>query len=156
MDNSEQSLVLLRLVLENLSKPENLSNHPWVNSRMVKEACDRNAGLSVQPPGMQLIQTISRLFRKMIPNMPPKHGLRLDTRWGEFGILAAQYFAPLIFNYPFPVSLREAWQDIDRAILLFVFGDNKNIKEDDLNRYRLIGDEPEIAPNSTISDWHRK
>lgn len=156
MDNSEQALVNLRSVLENLSKPENLSNHPWVKSRMVEEARDRNPDLSLQPPGMQLIQTISTLFSKMIPNKPPKHGLRLDNRWGEFGILAAQYFAPLLFNYPFPTSLREAWQVIDRAILLFVFGDGKDIKEDDLNRYRLIGDEPEIAPNSTISDWHRK
>jgi hypothetical protein len=63
MNDSEQGLVLLRSVLENLSKPENLSDHPWVNSRMVAEACDRNPDLSVQPPGMQLIQTISSLFR---------------------------------------------------------------------------------------------
>jgi len=92
MDNSEQSLVYLRLVLDNLSKPENLSNHPWVNSRIVEEACNQFPDLRKQLPGMQLIQAVSDLFRKMIPNIPPKRGVRLDNHWGEFGILAAQYF----------------------------------------------------------------
>jgi hypothetical protein len=156
MDNNDQSLALLREILENLSKPENLIHHPWLKSRMVADSRRRNLELGKNPPGVQLIQTISDLFCKMIPNLPPKHGVRLDNRWGEFGILAAQYFAPLLFNYPFPASLREAWQGIDHAILLFVFGEKKEINEDDLNRYRLIGNEPEIAPNSTISDWHRK
>lgn len=156
MDDTEQGLVLLRTVLENLDQPEKLNTHPWVNSRMVTEACDRNPGLNGLAPGERLVQTISSIFRMMMPNTPPRRGLRLDTHWGEFGILASQYFAPLVFNLPYPGSLREAWQNIDRAILLFVFNDDKGIKEEDHIRYQLIGNEPEIAPNSTISDWHRK
>jgi hypothetical protein len=156
MNNSEEFIDLLRLVLENLSKPENLSSHPWVKSHMIEEACRLTPDLRQRSAGTQLIQTISSLFRKMMPNMPPKRGLRLDNHWGEFGILAAQYFAPLLYNFPFPVSLREAWQSIDRAIILFVFDKKNDITTEDLKLYQLIGNEPDIAPNSTISDWHRK
>lgn len=87
--------------------------------------------------------------------MPPKRGKRLDTRWGEFGLLAAYYFAPLVFGTQKPTSLREAWQSIDRAILLFVFG-NEDVSDADRARYRLVGGESGIASDSTISDWHRK
>lgn len=156
MDDSEQGLVLLKTVLENLGQTEKLNAHPWVNSRMVIEAGNRNPGLNELTPGERLVQTLSGIFRLMMPNTSPKRGLRLDTHWGEFGILASQYFAPLEFNLPFPASLREAWQNIDQAILLFVFNNNKDITEEDRIRYQLIGNEPEIAPNSTISDWHRK
>ena len=156
MDDSEQSLVLLRTVLDNLGQPEKLAAHPWASSRMVVEAADRNPGLNKLAPGERLVQTISSIFRMMMPNTPPRRGLRLDTHWGEFGILASQYFAPLLFNLPNPGSLREAWQNIDQAILLFVFNNDKTITDEDRTRYQLIGSEPEIAPNSTISDWHRK
>ena len=156
MDDSEQGLVLLRAVLDNLDQPEKLDAHPWASSRMVVEAGERNPGLKKLAPGERLVQTISSIFRMMMPNMPPRRGLRLDTHWGEFGILASQYFAPLVFNLPHPGSLREAWQNIDQAILLFVFNDDKDITDEDRIRYQLIGNEPEIAPNSTISDWHRK
>ncbi len=156
MDESEKFMDLLRKILENLNQPEKLNDHPWVESNMVAETCLRTAGLSELAPGVQLVQTICSIFRMTMPNTPPRQGLRLDTHWGEFGILAAQYFAPYEFNLPFPSSLREAWQNIDRAILLFVFNKDKDINKEDRNRYQLIGNEPEIAPNSTISDWHRK
>ena len=156
MDESRANMELLRNILENLYQPEKIDRHPWIKSRMVAEACNQQPGLITQSPGRQLIQAICNQFIKMMPNNPPRRSLRLDSQWGEFGILAAQYFAPYLFDLPYPASLREAWQGIDRAILLFVFNNDKNISDEDRDRYQLIGDEPEIAPNSTISDWHRK
>ncbi len=80
----------------------------------------------------------------------------MDTRWGEFGILAAQYFAPLLYGEPTPVSLREAWGHIDHCILLFVYGKSgEALPESEKEPYKLVGNEPEITPNSTLSDWHR-
>jgi hypothetical protein len=156
MSESRSDMDLLREVLENLHQPEKLNKHPWIKNRMVVEACNQQPGLSIQSPGRQLIQAICSEFLLMLPDRSPSRGLRLDTRWGEFGILAAQYFAPYLFDLPYPASLRDAWQGIDKAILLFVFNNQNNISEQDRNRYQLIGNEPEIAPNSTISDWHRK
>jgi hypothetical protein len=39
--------------------------------------------------------------------------------------------------------------------LLFVFG-REDVSDDERTRFRLVGDEPGIASDSTISDWHRK
>lgn len=156
MNEFKPDMVLLRNILENLHQPEKLDKHPWVKSLMVAEACNQQKGLNTQPPGRQLIQAILNQYLKMMPKNPPRRSLRLDTRWGEFGILAAQYFAPYSFDLPYPASLRDAWQGIDRAILFFVFHRDNNISEEDCKRFQLIGNEPQIAANSTISDWHRK
>jgi hypothetical protein len=98
---------------------------------------------------------VNEVFRKMMPLQPPRKGKRLDTRWGVFGILAAQYFAPLLRGNPFPSSLREAWGSIDESILFFVFGAEEP-SEIERAKYCFAGNEPEPAPNSTLSDWHRK
>lgn len=156
MKESNQATILLKTIVENLYTPEKLDNHPWAHGRMVKKACELDNSLRKLSPGGQLVETICIIFRKMMPNLPPRCGIRLDTRWGEFGILAAQYFAPYVFGVPYPTSFREAWQGIDRAILLFAFNREVDVSEEDRNRYNLVGDEPEIAPDSTISDWHRK
>ena len=108
-------------------------------------------------PGHRLVIAIGKIFPQMMPSTPPRHGKRLDTRWGEFGILASQYFAPLQFGIPVPASLREAWGRIDKSILLFAYGKpEQQISEDEMNAYKLVGDETEVAPNSTLSDWNRK
>lgn len=156
MSGSDREVKLLKNILVNINDPDNLDNHPWVNSLMVDEAINNNPGFSELSPGRRLIKTICNLFPKMMPDVPPKRGIRLDNHWGEFGIVAAQYFAPLLFNYPQPLTLKEAWQEIDKAILLFVNANQPNLDEKDLNQYRIIGSEKEIAPYSTISDWHRK
>jgi hypothetical protein len=92
-----------------------------------------------------------------MPSTPPKRGKRLDTRWGEFGILAAQYFAPIQFGAPSPASLRDAWGRIDPSILFFVYGKSPDaLTHAEKEAYRLVGDEPGVAPSSTLSDWHRK
>ncbi len=147
----------LREILENLRVPERLDTHPWVNYLFVREATSEDPSLAAKNPGSQLVGAVKRIFSSMMPTTPPKRGKRLDTRWGEFGLLAAQYFAPFVFGLPAPQSMREAWGKIDLAILWFVFEKTpENLAEADISRYKLVRDEPETAPNSTISDWHRK
>lgn len=146
----------LKEILENLTTPDKLDSHPWTRKLFVIDACKEFPEIQMLSPGRQLVEAVTRIFLKIMPALPPRRGLRLDTRWGEFGILAALYFAPYRFGEPKPTSLREAWQGIDKAILLFVFGQSKEITAEDRERFRLVGGETEIAANSTISDWHRK
>ena len=156
LDGSDEDLSLLRRVLENLSTPERLDDHPWTRSRFVVHECESSPSLRRRSPGVQLTVTVARLFRRMMPPAPPRQGKRLDTRWGEFGLLAARYFAPFLFGLPYPASLREAWGGIDAAILRFV-GDGRLTPADpQAAPYLLTAGEPGIAPESTLSDWHRK
>ncbi len=136
------SIELLKSILANLREPEQLNDHPW---------CDSKNG-----SGEGLVEMTTAAFRRMTPPGPPRDGKRLDTRWGAFGILAAQYFAPLALGEPFPSSLREAWNGLDRAILFFVYGRLDGLSEEEIAKYRFAGNEIEPAPNSTLSDWHRK
>jgi hypothetical protein len=146
----------LKQILENLRSPERLDDHPWTQSLLVQAQAAADPTLAQKGPGLQLALAVSQLFKESMPATPPnQQGKRLDTRWGEFGLLAAQYFAPFLFGTPSPASLKEAWGRIDPAILLFVNG-KAAPSEEDRDRYRLVGGEMEVAPNSTISDWHRK
>ncbi len=147
----DQNIILLKEILDNLSQPEKLNHHPWLGCRFVAEI----SGTS-QPSGARLVEAVTGVFMKIRPAMPPRRGVRLDTRWGEFGLLAALYFAPGRFGILFPSTMREAWESIDQAILLFVFGNDTQISVEDREKYRLVGGELEPAPNSTLSDWHRK
>lgn len=147
----DQNIIYLKEILDNLSRPEKLNNHPWLSSRFAIEFSGTN-----RPSGAQLVEAVTNIFMKIRPAMPPRRGLRLDTRWGEFGLLAALYFAPGRFGIPYPATMREAWENIDKAILLFIFGNDTQISAEDREKYRLVGGELEPAPNSTLSDWHRK
>jgi hypothetical protein len=147
----------LRAILENIRHPEMLDSHPWVSRLFVKDAVARLPELGRQGPGAQLAGALADFFVKTLPSAPPRRGKRLDTRWGEFGLLAAQYFAPLRFGVPVPGSLRDAWGRIDRVILLYVFGRGaESLSQNEIAVYKLVGDESEVAPNSTLSDWHTK
>ena len=141
---------LLREILENLRKPQLLDDHPWA----IKNSLE--AATIGESSGEQLVQKTFAVFRKMTPNQPPRVGKRLDTQWGVFGILAAQYFYPFQVNKPFPTSLKEAWHSMDDAILYFAFGQSEGISETDAKIYRFAGNELEPLANSTLSDWHRK
>jgi len=153
---ADAQLDLLKQILKNLHFPDRLDAHPWVNSLTVREAIARDASLARKSPGAQLALTVGELFRQMLPATPPQDGKRLDTRWGRFGILAANYFAPLLFGRMYPRTLREAWRRIDQAILLFVYGKTSDqLTLEQIQAYRLVGDEWNFAANSTISDWHR-
>lgn len=150
-------LETLKYILENSLQPEILDSHPWTKKLIVSEAATDNLSLESNGQGRQLVATVTKLFTQMMPSTPPKHGKRLDTRWGEFGILAAQYFVPITFGTPSPTSLRDAWGHIDQSILLFVYGKSgDSLSDAEKETYKLVGDELGVAPNSTISDWHRK
>jgi hypothetical protein len=147
----------LRIILENMHTPDALNTHAWANRLFVTASVSTDSGRQDQGPGQRLVEAVGDVFVKMMPGTSPRHGKRLDTRWGEFGLLAAMYFAPLKFGAPVPTSLRDAWGRIDSSILLFVFGGNAdNLQKEQVDAYKLVGDEPEAAPNSTLSDWHRK
>ena len=149
---SPEYLEELKTILENSLHPQRLDSHPWSASPIVQEVDGDSAG-----PGRRLVLAVSQLFAQMMPSTPPKRGKRLDTRWGEFGLLAAQYFAPLQYGAPSPASLRDAWGRIDASILLFVYGSPaESLTPLERETYKLVGDEPEVAPSSTLSDWHRK
>ena len=143
------TISLLKDILDHLHEPWLLDSHPWAQGRLAQRAPGAK-------PGERLVQAIRQVFRETMPSAPPRRGKRLDTRWGEFGLLAAQYFAPLAFGLPRPRTQREAWQAIDSAILLFVFGADVVPTDEQRAAYRIVGDEPEIAPNSTISGWNSK
>ncbi len=152
----EAPVTLLKRILENLRTPERLHAHPWIASLTVQEAVRQDPGLGRKSPGAQLTLAIGALFREMQPATPPDGGKRIDTRWGRFGILAADYFAPLLYGRIYPRTLREAWRRIDPAILLFVYGKAaEELTPQQVRAYQLIGDESVFAANSTISDWHR-
>jgi hypothetical protein len=148
---------LLKSILENIHHPERLDEHPWVSRDFVQEAVRRNQSLQSERPGRQLVRALAELFPRTMPSVPPRRGKRLDTHWGEFGLLAALYFAPLRLGLPAPNSLRDAWGRIDQAILLYVYGlGAEGLSEKEIETYRLVRHEVEVAPTSTLSDWHCK
>ncbi len=154
MDNQPTSKEL-KIILDNLNAPERLDDHPWTKSQVVREYVANNPDVRIYSPGRQLAITISQLFRNMIPSTMPKHGKRLDTSWGQFGILASQYFAPFVYGTVPPNSLRDAGGRIDQAIRLFVFNKTDQEPTDiDLHKYIIVGEEAELIPVSTLSDWH--
>ena len=155
MTHDDSQLELLRLILENMLQPRRLDAHPWAKSLLVVQARIDVPDLLMKSPGQQLAAAIAKAFRQMMPATPPRQGKRLDTRWGEFGLLAAQYFSPFLFGQPSPESLRDAWGCIDKSISLFVFGPSGAAHDSEAVLYQLVGKEPAVAPNSTLSDWNR-
>ncbi|MCJ7435615.1 MAG: hypothetical protein MUO77_19200, partial [Anaerolineales bacterium] len=154
MENTDPASVdLLKEILANLRDPGKLNGHPWAVA--LNSATGRQR-LNTPQSGERLVETVTTAFRKMIPPGPPRAGKRMDTRWGTFGILATQYFAPLALGIPFPTSLREAWESMDHSILFFACDRVDGLGEVEIAKYRFAGNELEPAPNSTLSDWHRK
>ncbi len=157
MKKNELNIESLKEILESTHNPDELDSHPWTKSLFVRDIVENHENLQDQSSGRQLLLSIAELFRQMMPASPPKHGVRLDSRWSKFAFLAAKYFAPVLFGQLVPVSFQEAWERMDESILLFVYGE-KGAEEfnEGSNLYMLIGNEPESTPISTLSDWHRK
>src|SRR5689334_16794116 len=122
MAPNQSEAEILRDILEKFRDPAGLDCHPWVSRLFVKDALERHQQLRKERPGQQLITALCELFSRTMPSTPPRRGKRLDSHWGEFGILAARYFAPLQFGTPVPNTLRDAWGRIDSAILYSVYG----------------------------------
>jgi hypothetical protein len=137
----------LKQVLQHLREPEKLNQHPWAALA---------AGPQQPDPGAALVELVLRVFRKTMPPAPPRARKRLDTRWAVFGLLAAQHFAPALRGRPAPNSQKAAWDDIDQAILFFVFENKPAPSQEQASAYALTAHEREPAPNSTLSDWYRK
>jgi hypothetical protein len=147
----------LKEILRHARDPSRLDEHPWTRALFVREVLAANPGLQGTSPGEQLVGALAELFRKLQPASPPRQGLRLDPRWGEFGLLAALYFAPFNHGKPFPRTQLEAWRQIDPAILFFVYGQPaEELGPGQVETYRLVGAELEFGAASTLSDWHRK
>jgi hypothetical protein len=152
MGSDSRQIQALKYILENYAQPGCLDSHPWARSLLAGQVQDGD-----DSPGHRLVTAIARLFAESMPAIPPRQGKRLDTRWGESGLLAAQYFAPILHGAPVPASLRDAWGRIDQSILLFVSEKPEGqISPAEKETYKLVAGEPEIAPHSTLSDWHRK
>ena len=157
MSTNNKQLDALKTILDACLQPQHLDTHPWATSLIAQEEVGENLDSQENSPGQRLVLAIGKLFTQMMPSTPPRRGKRLDTRWGEFGLLAAQYFAPLQFGTPFPASLREAWGRIDKSILLFAYGKPEDLlSPEEKEIYKLVGDEKDVTPNSTLSDWNRK
>ncbi len=147
----------IKNILEQSSSIDQLDQHPWTQCLAVAETVAQNPALANRSPGYQLLATLSALFQATMPNHPPRKGKRLDTQWGQFGMLGTLYFAPFDFNLVRPASLLDAWGRMDAVILRYVFGDQVDTKPaDELAIYCLTDSEIEAAPKSTISGWHVK
>ncbi len=148
---------LMQKVLEQIQQPGKLDSHPWTNSRAVRNMGADSPLVASAGPGERLVLALRILFLQMMPESPPHPGKLLDPRWGEFGVLAARYFAPLEFGVPVPISLRQAWSRIDASILLFVrAGSDQPLSQDDLAGYQLVGGEPDSAHVRRLNEWHKK
>ena len=157
MKTVEEEIETLKNILKKIQSPAELDSHPWAEKRFVRQVVEKDPLLATHSPGYQLLVAIATLFRELVPPTPPVRGKRLDTRWGRFGILAANYFAPFLFGRLYPNSLRDAWRHIDNAIFAFVYGDDfEKLSDEEYDAYCLIRDEADMPANSTISDWHRQ
>ena len=145
----------LKEILASIHDSEALASHSWTESLFVRAFADNHPNLNA---GSQLLLAIGELFREMMPPSPTKRGVRLDARWSEFGFLAAKYFAPILRGTPVPASFQDVSKKIDESILFFVYGDEntRELSEEEIESYVLIGDEYKNVPASTLSDWHRK
>ncbi|MEP7133557.1 MAG: DUF4012 domain-containing protein [Chloroflexota bacterium] len=147
----------LKQILHHVRSPEALDDHPWTRSLIVREVYGKTPHLIQVNPGQQLIGALASLFQQLQPANPPRAGKRLDPRWGEFGLLAALYFAPFNYGTPFPSSLLDAWRRIDSAILYLVYGKPvEELSEEQIKTYQLVGSDLEYGSTSTLSDWHKK
>jgi hypothetical protein len=157
MDESTAPFETLKQILRHARQPDLLNAHPWTQSLIVQEALANDPRLVQASPGQQLIGALAGLFKQLQPANPPRAGKRLDPRWGEFGLLAALYFAPFNHGTSFPTSLMEAWCRIDPAILYFVYGKPAEaLCPEEIGKYTLVGADLAYGSASTLSDWHRK
>lgn len=157
MQKYELTLDSLKEILEHIHSPEALNAHPWVQCHFVQDALERHPAWTERPAGWQLLQALMERFQGLMPAAPPKQGLRLDAHWSRFGFLAAKYFVPLQKGEPSPQRYQDVWEKIDDSILFFVFGEAYADEVEVVQApYRLLADEFDMTPPSTLSDWHKK
>ena len=79
--NQTDSIKEIKYILENFRTPEKLNDHPWVKSVVVQHEVENDPSLTQKNPGQQLVFSLVKLFRQLMPKTMPKHGKRLDTNW---------------------------------------------------------------------------
>ncbi len=156
MDTERNLAEIVKELLGQHENPQKMSEHAWVHSLLVRDYGERNPKAS-KDSGYLLLEALADLFKDMLPSTPPRRGKRLDTAWGQFGVLGAMYFAEIEFGFPAADSLRDAWGKIDNVISLYVRQKlGEGISQLEEEKYYLLNDEKEITPTSTLSDWHAK
>ncbi len=157
MDDHKEPFETLKQLLKNARDPDALNDHPWVESLFVQDAVTGDPQLQHARPGGQLVTALADLFPQMMPSTPPRRGKRLDPRWGSSACWRRCTLRPSTTARPIPATLLDAWGRIDEAILYFVYGKPAGeLGAEEVEKYRLVGDDLEYGSASTLSDWHRK
>ncbi len=147
----------LRALLKHVLSPDQLDAHAWVSASFVAAFVADHPEVAQVSPGQQLLLAISHVYQQTLPTVPPKQGKRLDKSWLQFGLLGSLYFAPLELGWVQPKTLKDAWGNIDAVNLHYQFGDEQAAQSDaDLAPYTIVADERDVAPISTLSDWHKR
>jgi hypothetical protein len=153
MQSENNQIETLNYILKNSLHPEVLDSHPWTKSLVVREAAQDNPHLQTKSAGQQLVIAIASQFTRMMPSTPPQGSA--DSHWGAFGVLAAQYFAPLVFGSPAPKNLQDSQRYVNESILLFAFGkQSKTLSSKEKETYKLIGAHSSL--NGKMDEWHEK
>ncbi|HUH97375.1 MAG TPA: hypothetical protein VLZ89_08465 [Anaerolineales bacterium] len=130
---------------------------PVDSPRCTKSLIIQEADASDRDPAQRLFFALGELFARRMPGVAPRRGKGLDTPWGEFGILLATYFVPVMSGMALAAPLRDAWGRTDESIPYFVYGnasEDRTLLERDC--HKLMGDKIEVASNSILGDRQRK
>jgi len=137
----------LEEILNACLHPQTLDSHAWAKSLIAQELAPQ---LVDKTAGQRLVIAIAKQFVEQMPAKPPKRGAPLDERWGSFALLAAEYFAPLLFGKPAPANLPAAANQMYESALLFVFG-GKEVSEKEKAAYLPLTNAPQNE--KTLQAW---
>lgn len=135
----------LKRILHAIDQPGDLDDHPWTKCHFVAIYRRNNPNPAGQSAGQELLLALVAEFQRAQPAGRSDGRGRLHTRWLQYGILAARYFAPILDARPAPPSLADAWSQIHPA-LHAVAPDGGSI----------VDQEEQAPPLSTLSDWHTR
>ena len=147
----------LRAILENIHHPEMLDSHPWVSRLFVKEAVARRPELGQAKPGCT---TGRRAGGFLCENHPIQPAAARQTSRHALGRIRSAgrpiFCATAIWHaHPhFPARRLGAHGSCHPALR---FRARRGFTlASEIAAYKLVGDELEVAPTSTLSDWHTK
>jgi hypothetical protein len=144
----------IKYILGSVGNPDELNRHPWVDSLVVQKAVGAHPELGDKKPGYRLLFALYDTFYQMMPKTPPVRGKRSYTKWGQFGILAAKYFTPLIAGSVPPDSLYEAWLGIDESIQSLISTQAGEYNNSQAGNIKFKDGSDGVPPTSTLSTWH--
>ncbi|GAB4546363.1 MAG: hypothetical protein Fur002_21360 [Anaerolineales bacterium] len=118
----KRTAATLEEILNACLTPQTLDSHAWAKSLVAEETAQK---LADKTPGQRLVIAIAERFIAQTPAKPPLRGAPLNEDWGGFALLAAEYFAPLLFGKPKPASLQDAAAQMYESALLFTLNGKK-------------------------------